>query len=209
MGTQSNIWSRYWNRYGGWASLWKSLFFQASVLLCVMVTPLWWQGGIPPIALSVLPSLLGFSIASFTMLLAVGDEDFRKYLSVKENADGVPRLLVPATSFFHFVIFQIIALALSLLASARTGEFLIGVFHVDLNFNSNAYLILYTVSKCLRGLTALAFIYAVLSGIAAMMNIYRLTEIYVVYSKARARHQRERVGNEQPPADTEGPVAKS
>jgi hypothetical protein len=71
----------------------------------------WWD---TPVA--VLPSLIGFTLGGYAILLAFGDEEFKSVFAgaTTKNKDS-PYVIVSAT-FMHFIVVQVIALLIALAA---------------------------------------------------------------------------------------------
>ena len=116
----ADIFSRYWQSYGGLGALLRSPYLHTAALLLVFTwgswsEPQWWDQ-----VIDVLPNLLGFSLGGFAMFLGFGDEKFRSLLAEPdEDAPGEPSIYVTlCASFAHFIIIQILALLWALLAKS-------------------------------------------------------------------------------------------
>lgn len=67
-------------------------------------------------AIEVVPSLLGFSLGGYAILISFGDQDFRKYLATKKvNGNNNSIFLILNGTFLHFIIMQVSALTISTL----------------------------------------------------------------------------------------------
>ena len=83
------IFLRYWRTYGEAYAMLSSAYFHAALLLLAItshywLTECWWEQSI-----SILPNLLGFSLAGFAMFLGFGDEKFRALLAEKDEEEVV------------------------------------------------------------------------------------------------------------------------
>lgn len=99
----------------------RSPYLHASLFLSALLWPLWKPGTWWDTTLTVIPSLLSFSIAGFAMYLAVGDAQFRALIAHKDDdqADEEPSDFVKFTAtFMHFIVVQIVALLVALVAKA-------------------------------------------------------------------------------------------
>jgi hypothetical protein len=109
----------YWKLYGGIFSFLKSPYLFAAVILTCICYPLWASATIqtwPGISISVLPSLMGFSVAGMTVLLAFSDSKSLRAITQKGRADSY--FVKTVANLFHFLIVQSIALILAVVASA-------------------------------------------------------------------------------------------
>lgn len=104
---------RYWRGYGGCKALFTSPYFHAAILLALPGTFLAPTGWVDKVE-SIVPSLLGLSLAGYAILLALGSGDFFERIR-KPRANGNPSTLEGiSTAFLHFVIVQSFALVASL-----------------------------------------------------------------------------------------------
>lgn len=117
--------------------------------------------------LRVLPSVLGFALGGYAILLAVGDERFRSILSGPDAEGNTSPFLTVNASFVHFIVLQVIGILLALLAAAwapaQPGLCAYAFWWVGY----------------------LAFLYALLAALAATMQILRLAFWYDTYQHNR------------------------
>lgn len=104
---------RYWKGYGGCSALLSSPYFHIAIVLSLPGA--WWAPSAWPDKVeSIVPSLLGLSLAGYAILLALGSGDFfEKIRKPKSNArpstlEGI------STAFLHFIIVQTLALVMAL-----------------------------------------------------------------------------------------------
>lgn len=65
------------------------------------------------IALGVLPSILGFSVGGYAIIITFGDDEFRRFLANTKTQDGKSILLVINGAFIHFIASQTLAIFLA------------------------------------------------------------------------------------------------
>lgn len=119
----------YWKCYGGWWGLFGSPYLFISELIAYGCYPLWHHPGDRywyDLTLSVLPNLLGFTLGGYAILLAFGNDRFRKLISGADE-DGKPSpFLVVNGAFIHFILLQSLAIILALIGiaySIKSGFF--------------------------------------------------------------------------------------
>ncbi len=67
----------YWSAYGGWKSLFSSFYLLVSVLLLVILYPFWTKEGWWDTVITIMPNMIGFSLAGLSIWLATGDEKLK------------------------------------------------------------------------------------------------------------------------------------
>jgi len=122
----------YWENYGGFKAVVSSPYFIISLLLTIFVSIFgtsekWYEH-----TLNVLPDILGFSIGSFAILISLGDNKFRKKLSVEKNDTKSTPFMIINSSFVHFIFIQIVAIMVALISQLLDLDniifFFIGIF---------------------------------------------------------------------------------
>ena len=109
---------RYWRMYGGLKSILYSPYAHLSLLLLIPTYRLWLSERWWSMALSILPSLLGFSLAGFAVFLAFGSDEFKRLIGgvdESRSATSSPFMSV-ASAFAHFVVVQVVALLFAICA---------------------------------------------------------------------------------------------
>lgn len=173
----SSIFSRYWRAYGGFNALVRSFYLHAAIFVTCICFNAWLTSGWWDQVTSILPNVLGFTLGGFAIFTSFGDEKFRKLLA-EPNADDekAPTDYMKLCSIFvHFILLQIIALLIAVVAKAlyfpweRAPEF----FRLALPW--------------LNGLTGFIgyalFIYSLTSALAATMHVFRIALMYEMYQK--------------------------
>ena len=135
MGTSSNnevnehtlrgIIAIYWRAYGGWRDVVRSPFLWLSIALTLLTFRLWLHGEWWAYPLSVMPSLLGFTLGGFAIFLGFGDERFKALIAGEEKdesgvSNGPSPYMTVCAAFLHFVLVQVAALLAALVAAATS-----------------------------------------------------------------------------------------
>ncbi|NVJ65985.1 MAG: hypothetical protein HWE16_05805 [Gammaproteobacteria bacterium] len=169
----NKIFSRYWSIYGGWKALLKSRYFQSSILITFLLFPHWSKAGWWNDILSIMPSLLGFSLGGYAMWMAIGDDDFRKLIS-GESKSGKPSPYMDVNAaFVHFILLQLISIVLALFVKAYYFE-----LSKDSWVYENLAEYIYIASYFVYFLVYLIFIYALASTFAATLALFRVSSWY-------------------------------
>lgn len=181
-----DLFGQYWKAYGGLRALARSFYLHAALLL-VAFTPFTWLAptcltGSPCTAwwdqsMSILPNLLGFTLGGFAIFIGFGDEKFRALLAEPEDSPDTPTVYVElCTTFVHFILVQIAALILAVIAKAWW-------FYTPLMDPFRAYL------PWLNGIAGAigygCFLYALMSIVAATMHVFRIAGLYSLHQRAK------------------------
>lgn len=172
------IFQAYWKGYGGWRALVCSPYLHLAVVLTLLMNGTWTVGGWWSDPLSVLPNLIGFTLGGYAILMAFGDEEFRKLLAGTDSPEKNSPFIGVNVAFVHFILVQISALLVALVAKAHP----LSTAFPDLkNYIADCKALL-----ALRGIVGnsfwffgyFLFIYAMLSAIAAVASIFRVARWY-------------------------------
>ena len=102
----------YWHSYGGALSLLSSpyLWFTFGISLAYILSNPYSTKDWREFALSMMPSILGFTLGGFALLIGVGDEKFRSAIR-GAGADGsVSPFMVASGALVHFILLQILCI---------------------------------------------------------------------------------------------------
>ncbi len=168
----------YWHYYGGLEALLKTPYLHFAILTSLSCFPIWSKTVTPSwynLPIAALPSLLGFTLGGYAILLAFGNEKFLMILCARDDDDPSPFMNVNG-AFVHFIVVQAIALFSSIVAMSweiKTGFF--------------AFI----------GFTL--FLYSLLTGVAAAFAILRLGKWYDIFlaKEYRRKLETERKENEK------------
>jgi len=155
---------RYWRTYGALKALLLSPYLHASFFIALILFPLWVNQSWWDLPLTILPNILGFTLAGFTIWLGFGNDSFRSLISQSKPNGASPYMGVSA-GFAHFVIVQLLALLAALFAKAAHSV-AFSIVNVE-----DVYLAVAIASGDFLGF--LLFIYALLSALAATLGVFR------------------------------------
>lgn len=113
----------YWKIYGGLKDLVRSPYLYMAGIISIVAYPAWMQSdqssGWWDSALSVIPSVLGFALGGYTMMLAFGGERFGKALAGSDGESDKPSpFMLLNGAFVHFIVFNVLAILVALVAKA-------------------------------------------------------------------------------------------
>ncbi len=176
--------ARYWRAYGGWGDLFASVYFHAAVLICASSYGFWTRvprENIAPwwdLVIAVVPSLLGFTLGGYALLVAFLGEKFRKSISGSSaRSDGKtvesPFLVLNAT-FVHYIVVQTLALVFATLAKTCHGTEEYSLIHVIASFLNVSPIALGKMAVGLWGIGFLLFAYAMTLSAAAAFAVFRI-----------------------------------
>jgi len=154
---------RYYDAYGGWKGFVCSPYLHLTLVLSLIVWPLWRCGqdhNWYELTLNILPDVLGFTLGGYTILLAFGSERFLRALSETDEPGELSPFMRFNGTFVHFIFVQILAIILAIIGSAwgiKNGLF--------------AWV----------GLSTL--IYSILIALAAVFAIMRLSKMFEAFAE--------------------------
>lgn len=174
-GAISNL-SLYWKSYGGSFSLICSPYFHVALLFTYIAHPFWtgssrkvtWYD----LALTSLPNLLGFTLGGYAILLAFGDDRFRKIISGRRDGEACSPFIGINSTFIHFIIVQVIAIMSAVIGSAwqiENGKFAFFGF--------------------------LFFSYSIMTAVAAAMSVLRLSHWFDIWSSTSESPPKNKTGS--------------
>ncbi|MRG95591.1 hypothetical protein [Polyangium spumosum] len=173
-----SIIARYWHAYGGWGDVFASVYFHVAFVICALsygfwTVPEWWD-----LVISVVPSLLGFTLGGYALLVGFLSEGFRSAISgPKTLPDGTTEespFIKVNSAFVHYIIVQMLALLSASLAKACHGtpkHSLLAVISSILHVSDAA---LGQVAIALWGIGFLIFTYSMTLSAAAAFSVFRI-----------------------------------
>ncbi|ELH7950710.1 hypothetical protein Q9F39_002192 [Vibrio fluvialis] len=157
----------YWLAYGGWTALFSSRYLWMAFALNLLMFNSWY-----PIdskwfqqVISVIPSVLGFTLGGFAMWVAIGDERFKSLIAGTDEDDETSPYMEVNATFTHFVLLQLLSLILAIIASSFSDTVV-----------SCTYLAI--GAQIYSFFSYLVFIYALLTAIAAVLAILKVAKWY-------------------------------
>lgn len=173
-----NTTRRYWKSYGGFSALLTSPYFHIALALTAFTYGYWinaeWWGQ----TLSILPNLLGFTLGGFAIFLSLGSDDFRSLMAQSDQGQSEEQSPYMAVigSFVHFVVVQLLAMLVAIIANASHQ---MALPHV-LSDQINSYLHL-AISLIGYGL----FLYSLILSLSVCFAIYTMSSLFVKYDKLK------------------------
>lgn len=172
------IFARYWKAYGGWKAVLTSPYFHASIVLTALLGHLWFNAPWWADAIASLPTMIGFAIGAYAIVLGFGDERFRAILTQRRGGRNSPYVIISA-SLAHFIVVQLAALFSAFLATSL--DFYICDNHALrmalFLFASNCNLIHDWLAPIGNFAGFTLFTYAIATALATAMAIFRLTTL--------------------------------
>lgn len=171
-----NIFRRYWIAYGGWKEILFSPYFHIALLLTLALEHSWLNGAWWDTAITILPSIIGFSLGGFAIWLGFGDEKFRQLISQQDEGEKASPYIELSATFAHFIVVQLVALIGALIGQGTafalpSDHWLIAIFEVS---GMPADVIPSYVAPLFHFLGHLLFIYALMTALAATLAVFRV-----------------------------------
>ncbi|HGH8119852.1 TPA: hypothetical protein ACJOG3_003647, partial [Vibrio cholerae] len=113
------LFSRYWVAYGGFKSILGSPYMHMSFFITLISSGIWLSPNWFEMPITVLPSIIGFSLGGYAIWLALGDDKFRASISGKTKTGQESPFIIVNATFVHFIVLQIIALFLALIGKSQ------------------------------------------------------------------------------------------
>lgn len=159
---------QYWRIYGGVPAMLRSGYFRASVLLTVVLFPLWWKPNWWDLVFSVTPGMLGFAIGGFAIFASFGGEKFIEVIAGVDQGKPEPSPYMQfASAFMHFIVVGFVAILFALVAKAAFEEpqLIPTKYEAVSRWAGRAFWFLGFV----------AFMYGMATALAAAAQVFRLT----------------------------------
>ncbi|BCU64756.1 hypothetical protein F941_01625 [Acinetobacter bouvetii DSM 14964 = CIP 107468] len=159
---------KYWSSYGGFKALLKSPFLWLSLLMTIVSHEFFLDKKWLDIPISMLPSLLGFNLASYSVWLAFGNHKLNKILSKLKDGQIHSKYMEVNSSFIHFILAQIICLILVVLL--KTNSLNESLYLVDWACFNIYIIILEYAQTFINGFIFFLFCYCLFSMLAAVLG---------------------------------------
>lgn len=165
----ARLFRNYYLSYGGVSSVARSPYAHLSAFVGVISFSIWSRAGWWELPLSILPGLVGFTLAGYAVVMTIGDSRLRLAM-MEPLPDRVSAFMAMNATFFHFLLLQLLSILLALVAKARVFSSILGI--TDLKIGSVSLRFVVTSLGWLISYTL--FIYALVSALAAVAAIFRL-----------------------------------
>lgn len=172
------IFTRYWKAYGGWKAVLTSPYLHGSVVVTAVFGHLWYDTAWWTDAIASLPTMIGFAIGAYAIVLGFGDERFRAILTQRRGGKTSPYVTISA-SLAHFIVVQLLALFSAFFA--KSLDFYMCDNHVLsvilLPLLGDCDVIHKWIAPVGDFLGFALFVYAIATALATAMAIFRLTTL--------------------------------
>lgn len=161
--------------FGGWKATFTSTYLLLSAVITIIVSPFWISDESLELPIQILPSIIGFTLAGFAILLAFGDTEFLKKLSYREDKDHSPFYKFSST-FVIFIIVQTCSLLLSIFVKGWFSKEINKPIMEMFSVNSFFYSWFIIMKYIFHASTFFVFIYSLLLVVAAAVEIFRIVK---------------------------------
>jgi len=169
------LFSRYWLAYGGWRALIRSPYLHFSFIFSIFSYGLWKDISWVEIPISILPSIIGFSLGGYAIWLALGDEKFRLIISSASDQSKLSPFIQINSAFIHFIVLQFFSLAFALMVKADfLAAFPLEFKQKIASFLPHVYVAYKFMAKAVHFFGYFVFVYALFSALAATMALFRI-----------------------------------
>lgn len=178
----------YFKVYGGWKSIFTSPYFYGGVAATVIGLSFfqkaqWWDT-----VLSVVPGMIGFSIAAVAIFFSLSGSELREILAGEEDGESSAFMDFMAM-FTHFIVVQVVALSLGLLS-----KFAYATSPVPVSCIRDVVEVLRIPFWLIGGVV---FCYGIALCFAVAVEVYRIARIVDDFQTASNKQDRGQEGNEE------------
>jgi len=191
--------AQYWATYGGWRDFFLSPYLHFSLLLLAITFATWTEEGWWEQVLSVVPSLLGFSLGALAIFLGFGSEQFRNVISGKRPGQpdrNSPYMSVTA-AFTHFIVVQVAAVMVAIVS--------IALFKLPLPVTERALYEFNNIGQAfLWGFGYWLFLYALCLAAASVFAVFRIAGWYDEHRTRERQREASQTARETSTEDQSG-----
>lgn len=181
------LFGRYWQAYGGYSALLFSPYLHVASVLTGLLWPAWAAHKWWETTLQVVPSILGFTLAGFTIWLGFGDEKFQRLLAKRPKGKNTSAYIGVSAAFVHFILVQLLAVVAALIGEATD---------FPLSANSPLRQMMTILAPIGHFFGYLLFVYSLMTALAATLGVFRTAGWF-----ERTRGQSAERGSDQPVAN--------
>lgn len=164
---------KYFDIYGGFYAVFTSIYFWSAFIFNIFMINSWtslcWIQNVK----SIIPSIVGFSLGAYAILVGFGTDHFQKFISLKdqvkkETLKDKKEIFKIAntmyihinTTFIHYILVQMLSLLLAVLCDS--------IFSTKMNF----------IEILVSFIGNLMFIYSLTLSVAAVFVIFDVANLY-------------------------------
>lgn len=186
-----DLFGRYWRAYGGNSALLYSPYLHVAAVLTGLLWPAWTAHRWWETTLQVVPSILGFTLAGFTIWLGFGDEKFQRLLAKRPKGKNTSAYIGVSAAFVHFIVVQLLAIVAALVGEAT-----------DFPLAGSSLLrpMMMILAPIGHFFGYLLFVYSLMTALAATLGVFRTAGWF-----ERTRGQGAEQGSDQPAAANDPP----
>ncbi len=170
-----------WENMGGTAALWKSFDFRFALTVSLLCWPAWLSPGWWENTISVLPSLLGFTLGGFAIFLGFGSDQFKELIAREDETKS--EYLRVSSVFLFIVAVQVVGLIYAIICASLwvpTPALLKNVSSILPYLNSIAWFIGYFL-----------YVLGIVLSLRAAIRIFRVSRWYNSFIVANAEEHNE------------------
>jgi len=112
----------YFRAYGGWKAVRTSPMTWLSVIITALNYHRWISSEWIDLTYSLVPSLLGFSLGTYSILFSIVTARMRRTMSELKGDTGDSYLAIVNSTFFHFIFVQILAMMWAMVFDSHLGS---------------------------------------------------------------------------------------
>ena len=165
---------RYFTAYGRWPAVFGSPLFAVAVLIAGADYSKWLDNDWTTVSISLLPSLLGFSLGTYAILFSLVTKRVKGVMRAVKDERNISALEQVNATFFHFIFVQVLAL---LWAFSFQGTLFYDVINVAAPDCRAAQMVLDAGRDLGAFIGFLLLIYSVALMVGAALAVYRLALI--------------------------------
>lgn len=179
------LFRRYWDVYGGWIAVLTSPYAHTAAALALLLLPTWWGTEWWHVVLNVTPSILGFTLAGFTIWLGFGDEGFKARVTRKPKHGGASPYMKVSAGFVHFILLQFGAIFFALVSEVAVAA-------------KNQFSPFALIAWPVQIIGIFLFAYSLTSALAAAMGVFRTSHWAEAEFREREKRSKTVAGSEVP-----------
>lgn len=165
---------RYWAGYGRWRAVWTSPIFHLSLLVNLICYRMWVDHSWVSLTLSLLPSILGFSLGTYALVFSLLTSRIKVALKALITDSGVSFLDELNSLFMHFLVCQTIAIVFAIIYPSSIIFDAIVLIGGDRHFAQEVISYLAPIGGAIG---CLLLVYALFSVATAALVVYRLAAV--------------------------------
>lgn len=168
-----------WMLYGGLRALLGSPFFHASLVVSAVSFGAWRDAHWWELGISVVPAILGFSIGTFAIFVAIGDEKFRELLA-KGGKKRVQSVRDVYSSFVFLIFIQVLSVVFCFFAGARPLTSMLLFLGLSLEELQPWFVsVLKFVAIVFRFFGYSLIVYSLFSIVPMTLSVFRMGSLYL------------------------------